>query len=418
MPVLFSRAFSRARFLLLPLTLTLAAACGSPAQPPPAEAARQSEASGNLTEGCADSFDEDRDYFPDKVRFAHATGVRVTYEGNTKLLEISRPWKDADATVRVLLVQCGTPTPPHAQADAVVQVPVRRVATFSTTQLPPFAELDRLDAVVAHGGLKYATTPEVLEAARAGEIAEVGDQTAPDLEALATADLDVALTSAGVEDDADRQGIGRVGAPVLPYADWLEETLLGRAEWAKVVALLLNQEAAAERSFANIEQAYRRTVARAEELRDGPEVFVGMPYEGIWYMPAGQSYVARALGELGARYPWADTKGTGALSLDLETVLAEASDAGVWLAAGSARGTLADLAAADERFRGLAAFQSGEVYADDAAATPEGGNPVFELGAVRPDLVLADLFKALYPENAADLDFTFYGRVGSAADTG
>lgn len=419
-----SRASLRARplvslFVSLFVSLVAVAAlaaCGDGATPAPAGTDAVASPTGNLTRSCADSPGERRDYFPDKLAFSHATGIDVTYTDTTKLVEISRPWKDATERVRLLLVQCGTDVPEGHGADVVVPVPVRRVATFSTTQLPAFVALGRLDAVVAHGGLGYVTTPEVRQAAQAGRIAEVGDQTAPDLEALATAAVEVALVSAGIENDEQRVNLARVGPAAVPYGDWLEETLLGRAEWGKLVALLLNEEAAATRAFAAVERDYAAVVARAADLDTRPSVLVGAPYEGTWYMPAGESYVARALAELGARYPWADTTGTGALSLDMETVLARAGDADVWLGAGSTRGTLADLAATDERFGSIAAFRDRRVYADDAAATADGGNPVFELGAARPDLVLADLFKALYPDAADDVTFTFYGPVPAAAD--
>lgn len=129
-------------------------------------------------------------------------------------------------------------------------------------------------------------------------------------------------------------------------------------------------------------------------------------------MPAGDSYVYAALEDLGAEYPWADTKGTGALSLNIETVIDKAADADVWIGVGSVRGTYGDLKAIDDPFSVFRPLRSRAVFAEDRQVNAAGGNALFEHGAVRPDLVLADLFKILYPHEAGDIDFTFYGRVG------
>lgn len=363
--------------------------------------------------GCVDHYDPGLDYFPDKVRFDHATGVDVSYRGATKLVTVRRPWQGATEPLRVLLVQCGTPAPDDRQADVVVEVPVRRAATFSTTQLPGFALLDRTDTVVAHAGLRYATTPAIVEAAQAGDVRDVGDQTAPDLEALLAAQPDVALLSAGLDGDAYRAAVEQVGVPAVPYADWLEDTLLGRAEWLKVIALLTNTERRAEKAFAEIAEATAEMVARAERADARPTVLAGSPHEGTWFVPAGGSYVASALAAAGADYPWAHSEGTGALPLDLEAVIDRAADAAVWVGAGSVRGTLDEVAALDDRVRDFRSVRTGRVYADDRWTNGDGGNALYEIGAVRPDLVLADLFKILHPEQATDLPFTFYGRVGA-----
>ena len=403
---------SRARFARLACALLVVAGLAACAQP------EETAAAAANPPGCVEEFDAATDYFPDKSDFEHATGVSVEYTNNTKLVEIGRPFKDADKGFSVLLVQCGTEAPDDVTADVTLEVPVRDVATFSTTQLPSFALLEQTDAIVAHGGLEYASTPEVVEAASEGTVVEVGDQTEPDVEALLAADPDVALLSAGIDGDAHRTAIDAVGVPAVPYADWLEETVLGRAEWLKVIGLLTNSEGRANEEFSKIENAANDVIERAEAIGESSKVVLGAPFEGTWYMPAGDSYVAASLTALGAAYPWAKTEGTGALSLDIESVIDKASDADLWIGAGSVRGSTDDLLAQDERFKAFKALRSGDVYAEDRQVNEGGGNNVFELGAVRPDLVLSDLFKILYPDQAEDIEFTFYGRVGELNEGG
>lgn len=393
---------------LCTLTLLLSA-CGSATGGEPVAAPT------NLAADCVEEYEPGTDYFPDEVAFEHATGVEVSYTENTKLVEITRPWKGAAETFTVLLVQCGTPAPEDAEADLTVEVPVRRAATFSTTFLPAFDLVGRVDTLVAHGGLQYVSNETVREAADAGDVVEVGDQSGPDLERLLTAEPDLVLVSAGISGDDDRRRLADAGLPAVPDADWLEETWLGRAEWLKFVALFLNEEARAQEVFDEVEAGVEDVRRRAAEATERPEVLTNVPFEGVWYVPAGRSFIATALEELGANYPWSDTDGTGAVELDIEAVLAEAADADVWIGAGSVRGTLDDLAATDPRFREFDAFREGQVWADDRRVGPGGGNDIFELGAVRPDLVYRDLLAIVHPDLAGDVEMTFYGRVGELA---
>ena len=70
--------------------------------------------------------------------------------------------------------------------------------------------------------------------------------------------------------------------------------------------------------------------------------------------------------------------------------------------------TLSDIVADDPRLGALPAAQSGQVWNYDRIVTPTGGVAYFELGVLRPDLVLEDLVKIFHPELMADHAFVFY----------
>jgi iron complex transport system substrate-binding protein len=111
-----------------------------------------------------------------------------------------------------------------------------------------------------------------------------------------------------------------------------------------------------------------------------------------------------------------DDDSTGALELDIETVLDRAAGADSWLQAGSVHGSLSDLLAQDPRFAEFDAFADGQVWAYDKSTTPEGGNAVFELAYTRADLYLSDLVKILHPDLLGDHELVFFGRVPPAPD--
>lgn len=407
------------------LVAMLAAACSSEEAPavtdepsdagtaePPADEAP----AANLTDGCADPAlaDADVEWFPEQVTFDVASGISVTYDGNVKTVTIDEPTDAPDAEPFTLaLVQCGTDAGDVA-ADAIVEVPVDSVATYSTTFLQGFELIDRLDALSAHGGLMLVSSEAVTGLAESGDVAEVGDQTAPDLETLAAAEPDVVMVSAGFGGADAAEPFAALDVPVIPNASYLEGDPVGRAEWMKLEALLLNEEGAVNEVFDGIAADYAELADLTADVAERPRVLTSSPFEGSWFVSGGDSYNAQLIAAAGGEYVFADLSGP-TQPLDLEVVLDRAEDADVWLAAGSVSLPPDALLADDERLGEFAAYPDA-VWANDADLGPSGGNRIFEDGAVRPDLVLADLIAILHPDLLPDHDIRFYGQLGSQLD--
>lgn len=410
------------RVLALAVTLVaLAAACApggadqaAPETNAPAPAAEAAPAT-NFTDGCAEGTDPDADHFPDKIAVDEAQGFSVSYHDTYKVVEVHPPDTGGEP-LALVLHQCGTPAPDldGDLADAqVIEVPVDDVVTLTTTNLPHFAELDAVDRLAGVGVGAFVATPEVRSRIDAGELEDFADaEGQPDIERLVAAAPDLLIMD-GFGDAVLEETARTVeaGVPTALNVDFDEATLLGRAEWLKFTALFWNAEAAAGAAYDRIAADYAEISERATGAGDPPEVFVNTPFEGVWFTPGGESYLANAIADAGGRYVFADDDTSGSLQLDIETVLDAASDADVWLQAGSVHGSLDDLAAQDERFRRFRAFADGEVWAYDRQTTEGGGNPVFETAYTRADLFLADLAKIFHPDEFEDHDFVFFGRV-------
>ncbi|HUG86123.1 MAG TPA: ABC transporter substrate-binding protein, partial [Euzebya sp.] len=227
---------------------------------------------------------------------------------------------------------------------------------------------------------------------------------------------DVVLVSAGFGGADATEPFAALDVPVIPNASWMEIDPLGRAEWMKLEAMLLNEEASVTPIFEDIAAAYRELVQLAQTVQERPTVLTNAPFEGTWFVSGGQSYTASVIEAAGGDYVFADLEGSTA-PLDLEVVLSEAQDADVWLSAGSVFSAPEDFLANDERLGQFAAYPDA-VWADDADLGPSGGNRYYEDGAVRPDLVLADVIAILHPDLLPDHELRFYGLLGSQAGGG
>ncbi len=372
-----------------------------------APSARGQEA--NPTE-CLTSFDPDRDYFPQKVEIAFATGFSVEYHKHYKVVRVTRPWAGAESGFTYLLVQCGAPTPADEQfKDAVVvEVPIRELISMSTTYLPHLVELGVVEALVGVDTLQYISTPEIIELGKAGKLVEIGSGAQVNVEQVALVAPDLIMTyGTGAPDYDAHPKLIEAGYKVALNGEFAENTPLGRAEWIKFTALFFNAEARANAYFDGVASEYQRLVALTERVSTRPSVLINTPYQDVWYIPGGKSFAARFLLDAGASYAWADDETTGSLPLSIEDVFAKASDAEFWVNVGFF-GSLKDLEAADARFAQFAAFKNGKVFNNDKRTNENFGNDYFESGVIRPHIILADLIKIFHPELLPDHELVYY----------
>lgn len=188
------------------------------------------------------------------------------------------------------------------------------------------------------------------------------------------------------------------GIPVLINSEWVEHTPLARAEWVKLVAALLDKEALVNEKFEKIETEYDRLAALATKTDAKPTVLSGLNTKDAWFLPSGDSYMARFFADAGADYPWKNEKATGSLPIAFEAVYPIALKADFWLNVGfDASDTRHGILSQDARYADFSAFKTGKMYSYNARVNAQGSNDFFESGTVNPHTVLADLIRIFHP---------------------
>ena len=187
------------------------------------------------------------------------------------------------------------------------------------------------------------------------------------------------------------------GIPVLPNADWLETTPLGKAEWVKLMGALTDREELVEPEIRQRGASLSTSAAIGTAAAVRPSVIIGMPFKGTWYTPAGGSYMAQFLRDAGATIIGRIPKAPAAWRLTFETVAPVALTAEFWLDVG------------DVEFQKRRSFPRIRVTVLSAPFDPTrsttitGGSMMpassdyWESGAVNPQWVLADLIRILHP---------------------
>ena len=342
-----------------------------------------------------------------------ATGFELSYGEGYRIVTVHRPYPGADEPREYLLLERGQAPPERYRALPRIEIPVERAITTASPLLAQFELLGAPDRVVGHDRAARIYSEVFRERSAEGKLHDVGEPPHMNLERVISLEPDVVLiNSLGAHGETEHK-LQEAGLPVLVAGDWLEDDPVGRAEWLLVAAVLLQREAQAAHYLDGLRGRYdalRAVAARRIGDEKGPAVVVNAPFQGVWSVPGGASYMARLLADAGAHYPWAEQERRGALHLELESVLARAADADIWLNPGAAE-SLAAMLRIDPRLAVFAPLETGRVYNFTARTRHGGANDYFERGALEPDVVLADLIRIVHPHLLPDHELRYFQRL-------
>lgn len=362
----------------------------------------------NLADSCVETYDASVDYFPEKAEIEYAEGFEVEYFNSYKVINVLRPWRDADVTFTYVLVQCGTPAPEGFDDTEIVEVPVSTAVSMSTTYIPHFAELGLLDQLMGVDESDFIYDPDVREKIDAGEIVEIGGGSTVNVELVLDLDPDLIVTYGLGSPDYDAHPVLLdAGLNVALNSDYMETSPLGRAEWIKFTGLFFNREAEANVFFEGVAERYNQLASQVADVEERPTVLVNGVYSDTWFVAGGGSYTAKLIEDAGAEYLWSDDESSGGLPLSFEAVLERGQDADYWINP-NFWFSLADGLAEDERYAEFEAFQNGNVYNNNARVNEFGGNDYLESGVVNPDRLLADLIAIFHPELLPEHELFYY----------
>ena len=364
----------------------------------------------NFVDSCVPEgeFDPSIDYFPEKTNLLYTNGFTVEYFNNYKVVTVTSPWPGATESNQYILVQCGTPVPERYSGYQVITVPVQRIVTMSTSYLPFLDALGLLDRLVGVDDGTYISNENVNAMIAENKLEFIGYGAGVDVERTLELAPDVVMTySAGFLDYDAHPILLDAGINVVLNGEWMDPSPLGRAEWGKFLAAFFNKEAMAETFFNQTVENYNNLKEIANRSREKPTVLLNSDYQGSWYLPGGEGYMAAFISDAGGDYLWSDILSAQSTVQSFEEVFERAQNADIWLNPGIFS-SLNALLAADSRYAEFSAFQNGSVWNNDARISANGGNDFYESAVAHPETVLADLIKIFHPELLPDYVLVYY----------
>ncbi|ANQ48122.1 ABC transporter substrate-binding protein [Flammeovirga sp. MY04] len=343
------------------------------------------------------------------LQVKYAKTFSLDYKGDYKVLHLINPFNDKKTSY--VLLQKGQSLPTGFTQNQVIRIPISNMITTTTSQTTMMEELGALDAIRGYVDSTYMYSQAIVDRMAEGKIITVGYDITDNAEKILMSNADLVMVVGNSSVTAQSfPVIRKAGIPILSNTDWQENDLLGRAEWVKLFGALLNKEKQADALFTSIELKYNDLVKLAKQSDSQPKVITGFPYKGMWSVPGGSSYLAKALEQTHVSYPWSNTDETGSIQLDLEAVFAKGKNADFWVNAGTTD-NLQQILNKDSRYGQFDAFKNRMVFNHNKRTRGGMASDYWATGNLHPEIVLADLIKIFHPDLLPDHELYFYQKL-------
>lgn len=322
------------------------------------------------------------------------------------VLRVMNPWQGADSVAYDYRLVADTAA---ALQAGEIRWPIRSAVCMSSTHVAFLDAVGHVDAVKGVSGLDFISNP----ALHAAGVRDVGYDNNLNYETIVSLRPDVVFIYGLTGENAAVAKLEQLGVPVVYIADYLENDPLGRAEWIVPFGLLAGDMDAAVNGFMHTENEYKTVgelVAASVGTEARPKVMLNSPFKDVWYLPGDRSYIVRLLDDAGADYLGKGEDSDVSRPVSAEKALLLMAEADFWLNPGMAR-DMAGLKTDNRRFATLPVVRRGNVYNNNARVTPMGGSDFWESGAVRPDVVLADMARILHPELLPEHELYYFRKL-------
>lgn len=328
----------------------------------------------------------------------YAIGFDLFQKDGYQKLNLYRHYNNIADTTCFFLAPNNNPAPGLEKDCSVIRTPVERIALLHASYIGFFEFCNALNQIKAISEVKYVYHDSIYQSARRGDLPEVSFGETLDKEQILALDIDLVITVGWPNSpNKNQQMLEELGIPVLVFSEWQETTLLGRAEWVKIVGALSGKSDQVNAKFDEIVHAYDTLVELAAQASSSPTILCNLPYKGSWYVPGGNSYMSNLFRDAGGAYLWSDDPGTGGLQLDFESVYAKGITADVWINPGTVN-SVQGIADSDPRLNDFKSVRSGRIFNSTNRIFRNQANDYWESAIIQPHLVLADLISALHPD--------------------
>ena len=324
------------------------------------------------------------------MRYAH--NVVVSEKDYGYLMEVICPWDTTLSLGKFAMVK-DTTKAVDTEVKGVIHIPVKSVVSFSATQWAVFLRLGEIDRVKGILEGRFVTDSTMRALLAEEKVYDIGTEAAADIERMIQLQPDALLYSPYF--DGNQGGLNVTGAVLFPFADYMENTPLGRAEWIRVIGIMAGCEDKADAWFDDIERRYNALSGLCAGVGRRPTVFSDLAFNGQWYVAGGRSYIAKLFADAGADYIWKDNPSTASVPMDAESILAKAQHADFWRVINSNPFpmTYESLSKESPVYPLFDAYKNRQIIVCDILSTG-----YFEQSQCEPDLLLADFIHFFHPE--------------------
>jgi iron complex transport system substrate-binding protein len=333
----------------------------------------------------------------------YAKLFRIESFKNYKKVAVFNPWNEKIIQTYILVPK-NIDLPVNLPKGILIRTPLERTIAYNSVQCSYFEELGVLNTLVGVCEPHQIRLKAIADAVRNKQIADLGMAANPDIEKIILAEPEASFVTP-IEGSEYGAGVTQLDIPMIECLDYMETSPLSRAEWIRFIALFFEKTDEGDSIFKATVECYNNLKASTAMCLEKPTVFSEIMYSGIWYLPAGRSYMAKLFADAGAEYIWKNDNKTGSLGLPFEEVLDKAVNADFWLIKYSNDNplTYTELEANNKGYTLFYSFKNRKVFACNTLFLP-----YYEDVAIHPERVLKDLISIFHPELFPNYNRIYY----------
>lgn len=327
----------------------------------------------------------------------YAKGFTIKITKNYKEINVTSAWPNSTKTFKYILVKAGQTIPEHDSNTMVINIPIKKIVVMSTTNIPALEHINEENSLVGFPNTDYISSKKTRQLIDNGKIKDLNNDLDINMELLLDLNPELVIGFSVNGSHKSLNKIEKFGIPVVLDGSWTEQTPLGRAEWIKFIAAFFDKDEQANVLFNKIETDYLEAKQLATKTKTKPTVLSGTLFKDVWNIPGGNSFVAQYLKDANTNYIWKNNNSTGSLKLNFENVLEKAQKAELWIGTGAFKNK-DEMLNTHKGYSYFDAFKNNKIHTFTKNKGAKGGLLYFELGPLRPDLILKDIIKIAHPE--------------------
>lgn len=330
----------------------------------------------------------------DNIEMKYATLLTLQQSEGFVLAQVKNPWDTTAILHSYVLIPKNQDIPSVLPQGEIVRTPLSHALLYSSVHV---SLLDELGAYGIIGGLcdqQYIEIEKVHQDIESGKIIDCGMSQTPDIERIMDLAPDAILLSP-FENSGTYGKLGSIGIPIIECADYMETSVLGRAEWMRFYGLLVGKQEVADSLFTDMESDYLRLKALVKDMEHKPTVVCEKKYGASWYVAGANSTIGRLIADAGGDYVFSNEPAMGSVPYDPEVVFDRAHDAEIWLLKyrQEVPFSYAQLAQEWDSYTEMKAFKTRNVYGCNLYSVP-----YYEETPFHPNLLLRDYIKIFHPD--------------------
>ncbi|QDP86476.1 ABC transporter substrate-binding protein [Chryseobacterium sp. SNU WT5] len=286
------------------------------------------------------------------------------------------------------------------------QLPFKKVILLNASLVGYFTELNLEQRIIGISSPEYVYAEKVHQLIQDGSIQNVGNDQKYDLEKIIALKPDAIFTNYIPSFENTYDLIKKNGIEVIFLDEYLEHNPLEKSKYLLVFGKLFNSEKKAISTLEGIQKSYDSLKNKAKASQKKPIVLANEMYGNQWFLPGGESSLARFISDANATYINADNPDTKAIPMSFEEVFTKSQKAEYWVNIGNHQNKK-ELLQINPNYTKLPVFNEGKLYTIDRKSQGKS-NDYFESGVVRADIVLKDYIKIFHPDLLSDYKLTYF----------